>query len=573
MIVLFLIVSGIISLIVSSATGGRQIHIETGSVLHMSFTEPLADRSDENPFNNIDFFSLKPNNQPGLNDLIGNLEKAKRDPSISGIYLDLSGLSGGMASIEELRNALMDFRESKKFILAYADFYSQGAYYLATTADQIWLNPEGEVMLNGFSVTIPFLKGTMEKLDLEPQVIRHGKFKSAVEPLVSDRMSDENREQIASYVSALWSHFVSEISVSRKIPEAEVLAAADSLSIRSAGDAQRMKLIDRVGYFDEFRDELKKQSGTPGKEMPELVTMNKYGRVPDPGPEKEFTRDKIAVIYATGDIVMGEGDPGQIGGESLSATIRKAREDDKVRAVVMRVNSPGGNSLASEIIWREMELCRKEKPVIVSMGDVAASGGYYISCNADTIVAQPNTITGSIGVFGVLFNAQGMFRNKLGVTFDSYKTSGYADIGTITRPLTESERGIIQQMLDKIYTTFTVRVSDGRKMPVSMVDSIGQGRVWSGVDAQKLGLVDVLGGLDDAITIAAKMAGLENYRISELPELKEPFRMFMEEFAEGAESRWLEWKLGGDYRFYRQLIRINELEGVQARTLYDTVRL
>ena len=360
----------------------------------MYFKAPIEDRSSNNPFENFDFSSFSPSMQPGLNEILKNIKKASQDPDIKGIYLDLSGLQGGMATIEEIRNGLLEFKKSKKFIYAYSDYYTQGSYYLASTADQIWVNPEGVVDFKGMAAQIPFIKGLLAKLEIEPQVIRHGKFKSAIEPFILDKMSDENREQLSKYVNSFWNHTIREIALSRKIEESQLRAIADSLLLQTSEDALKFKMVDRIGYKDEFLALLKEKTSKGENDDLNLISIKKYSHTSDPEKTKEFTRDKIAVIYASGDIVSGKGEPDQIGSESLSETIRKAREDGKVKAIVLRVNSPGGDALASEVIWREVDLCKKVKPVIVSMGNVAASGGYYISCAADTIVAEPNTITG-----------------------------------------------------------------------------------------------------------------------------------------------------------------------------------
>jgi protease-4 len=328
-------------------------------------------------------------------------------------------------------------------------------------------------------------------------------------------------------------------------------------------------LVDKVGYFDEFLNELSELSGKDKKLTPDFVSMQKYTGVAATEKDKPFTKDRIAVIYAAGEIVSGKGGDGEIGGAELSETIRKARLDTKVKAIVLRVNSPGGDAMASDVIWREVLLARKAKPFVVSMGDVAASGGYYISCAADTIVAQPNTITGSIGVFGLMFNLEKMFENKLGVTFDSYKTSDYADLGTMTRPMTDAERRIIETWIDQVYKTFTSRIADGRNMPLEMVDSLGQGRVWSGRDAQQAGLVDVLGGLDTAIEIAAGMAGITNYRLRELPEQKDPFVEILEDISGEAQSRWLSYTMGENYQLMNELQRLSRIDGIQARQVFS----
>lgn len=564
LILLIFLFAGIIAIMVNVA-GGKEIKVSPGTILHIDLEYPLVDRSTDNPFESFDFTTMQSRSQPGLNDIVKNLEKASKDPNINGIFLDLSGDLGGMASMEELRNALMAFKKSGKYIFSYSDYYTQDNYYLASVSDKIWLNPEGEVDFRGMAAQLPFIKGLLEKLEIEPQVIRHGKFKSAIEPFIQDRMSDENREQIARYVDSFWNHIIREISFSRKINTDSLAEAANNLTLQTAQDALQIGLIDHIGYRDEFLDTLRNKSSKKKAEKLKFVTLSKYTHAPETGIEREFTRDKIAVIYAAGNIVQGKGNTDDIGGLSLSETIRKARENKNIKAVVLRVNSPGGDALASEVIWREVALCRKEKPVIVSMGDVAASGGYYISCAADRIVAQPNTITGSIGVFGILFNAGNMFKNKLGITFDQYKTGNFSDLGNMTRALTEAERNIIQNSVERVYATFTKRVSEGRNIPIADVDSIGQGRIWTGVDALAIGLVDTLGGLEDAIAIAAGKAKITNYRITELPEKKDPFQQLMTEITEGTEARFLQHRLGEHYSLYRELEYLSRYDGIQAR--------
>jgi len=567
--IFFFISIWIIGALVSSASSKKTVKVEKGTILHMNFKAPIVDRSSGNPFDNFDFNSFSASKQPGLNELLKSLDNAAQDPHIEGIYLDLSGLEGGMATVEELRDGLLEFKKSKKFIYAYSDFYSQGSFYLASVSDQIWLNPEGVVEFKGMAAQIPFFKGLLNKLEIEPQVIRHGKFKSAIEPFILDKMSDENREQLAKYVNSFWTHMVTEISVSRKLDAQQVMMIADSLKLQTAEDALNYKFIDKIGFKDEFLALLQEKTSAKKSDDIKFVSLNKYSKAEVDANKKEFTRDKIAVIYASGTIVSGKGEANEIGSESLSQTIRKAREDDKVKAVVLRVNSPGGDALASEVIWREMELCKKVKPVVVSMGDVAASGGYYISCGADTIVAQPNTVTGSIGVFGLFFNLQKMFDSKLGVTFDTYRTGQYSDIGSGIRSLTDAERQIFQNAVERVYGTFTKRVSDGRKMPVADVDSLGQGRVWSGTDALASGLVDVMGGLDDAVKIAANMAGVSNYRLSELPEEKDPVKQIMEEISGDVETRWVKYQMGDQFFFYKSAKSVLKMQGIQTRLMYD----
>jgi len=566
-VLLFFIVAAIFAAIISSASDDKEVVTKAGTVLHVYFHYPVKDRTSKNPFEQFDFSSFRNVSQPGLNDILANIKKASQDPNISGIYLDLAGLQSGLAVIEDIREQLKEFKKSGKFILAYSDYYTQGSYYLASVADEIWVNPLGVVEFKGLKVEIPFIKGLLAKLEVEPQIIRHGKFKSAIEPLILDKMSEENRLQVATFVNAFWNKYLVGISESRKIDKAVLENIADSLLIQTSADALQHGFVTRTGYKDEFLARLNSRLGKSPDEKIALINLKKYTRVTS-GEKKPFTRDKIAVIYADGDIVDGKGNADQIGSESLSDLIRKARTDEKVMAVVMRVNSPGGSALASEVIWREVDLCRKVKPFVVSMGNVAASGGYYISCAADTIVAQPNTVTGSIGVFGLIFNAQKLFNNKLGITFDTYKTGPFADMGDMTRPVTDTEKMVYQNAVERIYDVFTKRVATGRNLSQADVDSIGQGRVWSGTDAHKLGLVDVMGGLNDAIDIAAKMSNLDNYRIYELPEEKDAFVQIMEELSGEAESRMIRYKLGDYFTYYQAYESLKTFSGLQARMIF-----
>lgn len=564
---LFFIVAGVISAIISSA-GKKEVHIAGKSILHIRLEEPLRDRSPSNPFESFDFMKFRSKRQPGVTEITESIDRAARDKNIVALYIDAPFVSGTPAMVEEIRNALLRFRKSGKPVYAYADTYTQGGYYLASCADSVFVNPQGEIILHGIASQLLFFKGTLAKLEVEPEVIRHGKYKSAIEPFINEKMSPENREQIAGFVDPIWQQMVHGIAGARKMADAEVLNIADSLKVRDGQSALKLGLVDATLYYDEFIARLNRLTGTEADKKPELVTLNDYEHSGGGKEKKAFTRDRIAIVFAEGEIVDGKGDDNSVGSVPVSAAIRDARNDENVKAIVLRVNSPGGSALASEVIWREIMMAKKTKPVVVSMGGLAASGGYYISCGADKIVAQHNTLTGSIGVFGLMFNAQDMLKNKLGITSDTYKTNTYADMGTPTRPLTESEKQILQQEVDDIYNVFTLRVAEGRKMPQAKVDSIGQGRVWAGQNALQLGLVDTLGGLNDAVKIAAKMAGIDNYRLRELPERKEGFQALMEEFTTQTKSAYLRETLGEEYKYVQAADAIRQLKGMQMRSLY-----
>ena len=570
LVLFFFIAIGIISLMISSGINKETV-ISENSILKINFSQPLNERSSNNPFDLIDLNNFAAKKQPGLNDILKCIDKASSDQKIKGIYIDLPTIQGGMAMIEELRNALLKFKKTGKFIYSYAENYSQGAYYLASVSDKVYLNPQGTIELHGLMTQLMFFKGTLEKLEIEPELIRHGKYKSAGETFIKDKMSDENKSQIAAMVDNIWNNIAKQISSSRSLSISEVKNIGDSLLVRNAADAIHFKLADKLAYEDEFIAELNKKVGMEQNDKPNFVSLNKYVDAPNPA-KKKYTGDRIAVIYATGEIQSGEGSGDEVmGADKISAAIKKARNDEKIKAIVLRVNSPGGSSLASEIIWREATLAAKAKPLVVSMSDVAASGGYYISCGARKIVAQPNTITGSIGVFGLLFNAQNMLKNKLGITLDVYKTGLYTDLGLPLRALTSSEEKIIQEQVDQIYLTFTQRVSDGRKIPITEVDSLGQGRIWTGDDALKNHLVDTLGGLNDAINIASKMAGINNYRINEYPEQKQAVQQLMEDLSESTKV-WFERQELGEHAVYLKSLRsVLRSAGIQARMEYEII--
>lgn len=566
-VVMFLICLVILVGIISSAGKESKVKIAPNTLLHLTFDYPIKERTSSNPLEGFDFMSFDNDIQLGLNDILKNIHKAKNDPNISGIYLDVSIIPSGFSTIEEIRNALIDFKRSGKFIIAYSEVYTQGAYYLASVADKIYLNPAGIVTLKGFNAQLTFLKGTLDKLGVEPQIIRVGTFKSAVEPLMLDKMSDANREQTSAFVGSMYQHFIYKIAESRKIPSDSLMNIVNKLLVRNPQDALKYKIIDDIFYKDELLTELAKRTSSKTIQDIKFTELKKYRFVSD--PDFSTSKNKIAVIYASGDIQGGEGDDNVIGSDRLSTAIRKARMDKDIKAIVLRINSPGGSALASDVIWREVVLAKKEKPVIACMGDVAASGGYYIACAADSIIAQPNTITGSIGVFGVLLNAKEFFNNKLGVTFDNVKTGEFADMGTLTRPLTEAEKEIIQQEVNHIYEDFTSKVAAGRQMKLDRVKEIAEGRVWSGIDAQKIGLVDKLGGINEAIAAASKMAKLSDYRIVSLPKQKNPFEKLLEDFSTDVKTYITQQQLGELYSYYNQFQQVKNFQGIQARLPFN----
>ena len=564
---MFFLLLMVVGAIVSSSE--KPYEVKEGSVLQLKFDRQIVDRASKNPFEGFSPFSMRPEKSMGLNEILSNIKKAKTDDKIKGIYLDLDIIPAGFATVQEIRNALFDFKGSKKFIVAYADVFSQKAYFLASVSDKIYLNPEGELELLGLRSEVLFFKRALDKLGVEPQILRHGKFKSAVEPFMLDKMSPENREQQLTYMGSIWSEVAKGIATERKLTVEAIDAMANNLTIRNGKSAIENGLVDSLFYKDQLVAQLCKLTGVSKEDDLKMVAFSDYTMSPESKKDKKFTKDKIAVIYASGEIGMGKGDNSSIGAEGLSKAIADARKDSSVKAIVLRVNSPGGSALASEIIWRELVLAKKVKPLVVSMGDVAASGGYYISAPADVIVANPTTITGSIGVFGLMFNAQKAMSDKLGITVDVAKTHAHSDMLTMYRPLSAEERNVLQGGVEDIYRTFVDRVATGRNLSTTKVDSIGGGRVWSGENAKGLGLVDQFGGLSDAIKVAAKMAKLENYRLLELPKQKEAFEAIMEDFGGQAKMWIMKDELGDAFKHYNYLKSMLQKGGVVARMPYD----
>lgn len=551
---------------VGSVASKDQPQIFAKSVLVLDLGQHYAEQIQKDPLK-----ILKSDNDdvPGLYDVVRLLRNAKTDKNIAGIYLMACNNSNGFASSEEIRNALSDFKQSGKFIIAYGDMISQKAYYIANIADKIYTGPQGFVEWFGLSAEYVFIKGTLDKLEIQPQIFYAGKFKSATEPLRSDRMTPENKLQTSVWLNDLYNDLLVKTSETRKIDTATLHQLANEAKIQNAEDAVNYKLIDGIKYDDEVKDEIKSKLKIDKYEMINFVSINTYLEA---GNISRGSGDKIAVIYAEGDIVDGKSDEKVIASDVYRNLLRKARLDRSVKAIVLRVNSGGGSSLASETIWRELSLAKKEnKPVIVSFGDVAASGGYYISCGADSIFAHPTTITGSIGVFGIIPNMESFFKNKLGVTFDGVKTGPYADAGAIYRPMNDNEKEMIQGMIDMIYVQFKQRVADGRKLDTAYVDSIAQGRVWTGARAKDIGLVDRFGGLDDAIQCAARMAKLKEYRVTEYPKPKTIFEQLFGEDEPLTFTKKMKETLGEDnYKIFKEVKRIKEITGsAQARMPFE----
>ena len=543
--------------------------IARNSVLKLVLEGELLERERENPFKGLG--SNSPFNGGeglGLNALLKKINYAKSDTNVKGLYIQFKDFNAGFAAMQELRNGISDFKKSGKFVYTYAESYSQMDYFLASASTKVFLNPQGDLEWKGLGMSLMFFKQAFEKLEIDMQVFRHGKFKSAVEPFILDKMSEANRYQSETFLNSIWGTMLEAISKDRHISVPELQSMANTLSIQYPEDAVG-KFVDELLYEDEVMNKLKSTTGLKEKDKLKLVDLGKYEAKTK--YNAKLNNSKIAVVYASGSIGGGEGDDEEIGSDRLAKAIREARLDSNIKAIVLRVNSPGGSALASDVIWREVVLAKKAKPMVVSMGNLAASGGYYISCGADRIFAQPNTITGSIGVFGLIPNLQRMLQNKLGISIDTVNTNKYSDMGTGLRKVNEYEYTYIQNSVEKVYDTFTKRVAEGRGMTQAEVDSIGQGRVWTGEDALKIKLVDELGGLNEAIAYAAKKAKLKEYKLNEMPKQKNPFDAFFGNKETEMETRIIKRNLGPTYLYFKQVQNLLKLKGVQARLPFEVV--
>jgi protease IV len=565
-VIFFVVMLASLSAIVSS--GNKPVSVSNNSILVLKAGVSIPDRGDQNPLSGIDLFNLTLSQAPGLNDILYNIEKASGDSRIKGILIENGLLPSGWATTEEIRNALIKFREKGKFVISYSDYIlTQECFYLATAADKIYINPGAMVDFKGLSSEIMFYKKALDKIGIEVQVIRHGKFKGAVEPFILNKLSDENRSQIKDYAGSLWNQVIEDISKSRNIPAEQLNRLADNLGGNLASGAYENKLVDGLMYRDELLDTLKSLSGISRDKELNLISMTKYTKVPETKTIYS-QKNKIAVVYTSGTIVTGKGNDTNIGGNYYADVIRKARIDTSIKAIVLRVNSPGGSATAADIIWRELSLAVRVKPVVVSMGNYAASGGYFISAPATKIYADPMTISGSIGVFGLVPNAGKLLEDKLGLTTETVNTNKNSDFPTILRPMNTYEKEIMQMSVEKIYRDFVGKVASGRKMSIESVDSIGQGRVWSGTGALKIGLVDEIGGLNDAINSAAKLAGIRSFSIRELPVLEDPYTRILNQLTGEIKLSILKNELGESVKYFNLVKELKNMSGVQARLPY-----
>ncbi|WP_341215813.1 signal peptide peptidase SppA [uncultured Wocania sp.] len=548
--------------LLAGSSSDEKITVRDNSVLDLKLDFQIKDYAGKTVFKQYDF--LNENRKDGLFNIIDAIKYAATDNKIKGISIDNNFIQAGFSQTKAIRDALLEFKKSNKFIVAYADIYTQKDYYLSSVADTIYMNPAGMMEFNGLSTERLYFKDFQEKSGLKMEVIRLGKYKSAVEPFLENEMSANNREQIEGYLNGIWNEVKKEISVSRDISVERLNTIADSLLSRTAPLAQSSKMIDKIAYYDEYQNGLRHAINVEASKKIKTISIRDYAVYTANKIKTKTSSNKIAVIYAEGEIIYGEGDEEYVGQGAMNRSLKDAREDDKVKAVVIRVNSPGGNALASELIWREIELTKKVKPVIVSMGDLAASGGYYIACNADKIIAEPTTITGSIGVFGMLPNVKGL-ADKWGINAEQVTTNKNSILYSLFEPMNGGQEAYIKESINDIYELFTNRVATGRNMTQEDVKAIAQGRVWTGVDALNNGLVDELGGLDIALEYAAQAAEIEDYKIKELPVFEKDLEKILQSFGlVKTKEDILKEELGeANYKIIREIKLMSRRKGIQ----------
>jgi len=559
---------GFFFLFAGIASQDNEIKVSENSFLELNLNRPIVEMTSDDPFAELSQTLANEPSPISLQDILESIEHAKTDDKIKGIYLDAPSVMAGFAQVEEIRNALIDFKESGKPILAYSEVFSETGYYMASVADDIILNPAGMLEMNGLVSEITFFKGTFEKLNIEPQIFRVGTFKSAVEPFIRKDMSEASKKQISELLNSVYGVFIKNIAEARGIDATELRAISDEYKVRTTEDALNYKLVTKLGYYDEVLDRMREIAGLEENASIPVISAKKYSKsfVAD-----KYNSNRIAVIVAEGNIVSGKGGEGSIGSDVIAKEIRKARLDDKIKAIVLRINSPGGSALASDVMWREVKMAKKVKPIIASMSSVAASGGYYMAMACDTIVAQPNTITGSIGIFSIIPDLSKFMDTKLGITFDRVSTGQYSDLYTISRSLNDAEKQIIQNMVERGYEDFTSKAAEGRNMEIDDLLAVASGRVWSGIEAKDNGLVDVLGGFDEAVNIAAQSAGLEegNYMKVYYPEKKPFFQQLLEEMGTSAKLLHKKYTYGEMAQYIDELEYVMENKGLQTRMPFD----
>ncbi len=560
----FFIIAGIVAI----SAADEKVSIDKKTVLVLNLDgKNIVERTSDDEFDFSAMGGFGGTSDVGLVQLKRAIETAMENENISGIYLKAGLVSGGQAMLKEVRESLAEFKETNKFVISYGEIFTEPGYYLSSVADEIYLNPQGMLELNGLGSEMIFLKGFFEKIEVEPIVFRVGDFKSAVEPFIMDKMSEESRLQTTAYLNDLNEVMLTAISESRAIPLNEMRGISQEMLAQSTKEVLNLKLVDGLLYDDQVMDLLREKLELTEDDKIETINVtqiNKTARA-----KNRLSKNRIAVVLAEGDIVSGSGE-GNIASETFLQEIRKLRKDKDIKAVVLRINSPGGSAMASEVIWRELSELKKIKPLIASMSDVAASGGYYIAAPADTILAQPNTITGSIGIFGIWFNAKGLLNNKLGITTDVVKTGEFSDFPSATRDMRPEEAAIFQRLVEEGYETFLSRVTEGRQMSKEQLLPLASGRVWSGIQAHENGLVDLLGGLEEAIDIAAAKAEVaDDYRVVYYPEQKSFFEQILSEFTQDVQIAYSRLKWGMTYEIYQQMEKIKRMEGVMAKIPFD----
>lgn len=567
LIILFFVFLGLVKSMMDFAEN-EVVAVPNNTILYINFSQPINDRTPTPSL--FDALSPEKSDAIGLNDILKNLEKAKVDPNIDGIYMELSFVQAGISKLEEIREAMIDFKKSGKFIITYSEYMSQGAYYLSTVSDKIYLNPKGMLLFKGLNAQVIFYKGLLEKLSVEAQIVRHGQFKSAVEPYMLDKMSKASRKQTQTYINSIWNSMLRSIAESRNLEVSDLNKIADNLEIFNPELILKNGLIDGLKYKDEVLLEMKELLGIDQDSDISSMSLSKYSN--SPSIEINKGRDRITIIYANGTMMAGEGNDDYIGSYGISRAIRKARTDDRVKAIVFRINSGGGDVIASEVIRREIELATKVKPVIASYGDVSASGGYWATCQSTKIIAKETCLTGSIGIFGMMPNIQGLLNEKLGITIDNVNTNDNSDFINISRPLSNYEKAVLQANVEKGYENFIELVANARGLRKSFIDSIGQGRVWSGKNALELGLIDEYGGLKRAIELAAEAAELDTYRIRELPVQKDPIQELLQNYmGSTAQTKIMKNELGEAYKYVKIIKEFSSIKGIQARLPFEII--
>lgn len=553
------------------STAGETVTMKENSILKLDLTLPINEISEENPFAEFGGPFSGNTNVLGLKDIKEVIRKAADDTNIKAISIKSGSASAGWATLEEIRNELLTFKASGKPIYSYSEYYSEKGYYLASVADKIYLNPAGEFEWNGFVSEYEFYKGTFDKLDIKPLVFKVGEFKSAVEPFIRTNMSEESKLQTQSLISGLYSHFLNNVAESRKLSVEHLKNLSDSLLVYNPQTAHSYQLVSELGYEDDFEDVIKKELNLESDKKINYISFGKYQKVHNGKASEGDANKRVAVLVAEGSIISGKGDSGYIASEDFVKDLRKLRDDEKVKAIVIRVNSPGGSSLASDVMWNDIKKTAAKKPVIASMSDVAASGGYYMAMACDTIVAQPNTITGSIGIYGLLFNIEGFMANKIGITFDRVTTSAHSDWPSMTHEMTDFEKSRIQKYVDEGYENFTAKAAEGRNMPVEKLKELAKGRVWSGQEAKENGLVDVLGGLDAAVEIAANAANLQEgeYRVRYYPAKKDMFDDIISKLTNDMEEKAMRNQLGELSTYATLYQKLVNMRGLQTRMPFE----